>query len=487
VAAFHAGRDATGSAADIGYATTIDGGVTWTSDNLPHLTSIVDPNQTLNHASDPVVAWGPNNIVYVNSLVTTEQGGNPTVAGLAISTSKDGGLTWEAPVILHYDNPSYLMETHAPYDDKNWVTVDMGTGAGHHLGRVYVVWDIQVAMIYAYCDPDNSSMLGAGTPGCDQPGNWSTFANGNQGFYSFSAVPGIGAYPLVLQNGNLEIAYLGDAGGFVQLTTQQPAGSVTWPAPFVFGAPGMIASDDATAVQMQRAGADLLTAAVDPLSGRVAVGWAGSTPRSDGKNDPEVVISSDATGQTFGAPIRVDQGAPANDYIDRYNTMIGWGPGGDLRVGYRQRQEAANAVDFSQTIDTFYQVSYDLGATFSAPLKVDTQATDVGYCAFSRNGCFEGDYNQLAPAGANTYLVRAEAFASYAGEPYNNAPPAAGQTPCFCSNNGHEHQSMWVAVVGPQPASDTPETPWIAALALSGAAVLGGGAVLARRRRPSTV
>jgi hypothetical protein len=182
----------------------------------------------------------------------------------------------------------------------------------------------------------------------------------------------------------------------------------------------------------------------------------------------------------------VDKNAATDDYVDRYNTMVGWGPTGDLRVGYRQRQEAAAPINFSNTIDTYYQVSNDLGTTFSTPLKVDTQPTDVGYCAFSRNGCFEGDYNQLAPAGANSYLVRTEAYASSPGEPYNNAP-SGGNPPCFGADNGHEHQSTWVAVVGPQPGSDAPETPWVGGLALTGAGLAIGAALVGRRRRGRSI
>ena len=485
VAAFHEGRDATGSAADIGYATTTDGGVTWTSGNLPHLTSIVDPNQTLNHASDPVVAWGPNNVVYVNSLVTTEQNGNPQVAGLAISTSLDGGLNWEPPVIMHDDNV-FELATAGFYDDKNWMTVDMSHAAGHHFGRVYVVWDVQVQMLYAYCDPEGTALGSAGIPGCDQAGNWTTFANSNQGFYTFSNTTGIGSYPLVLQNGNLEIVFSGTTG-FVQVTTVTPAGSIPWPLPLTFpSVPSSVASDDSGSVRLQRAGPDLPTASVDPLTGRVAVGWSGTSFRTDGMNDPEVAISTDATGQTFGSPIRIDQGAPTSDYVNRYNTMLDWGPTGDLRVGYRQRQEAPAAKDMSQFIDTYYQVSYDSGASFSTPLIVDTQQTDVGYCAFSRNGCFEGDYNQLAAAGPITYMVRDEAYASTPGEPYNNVPTGAAQTPCFCNDIGHEHQSTWVAVVGPEAAAVTPETPLSVLLVVGGVASAGGIVLWVRRRRPLT-
>src|SRR2546422_6474654 len=46
VAAFHEGRDPNGGAADIGYATTTDGGNSWVSGNVPHLTTHVGASGT---------------------------------------------------------------------------------------------------------------------------------------------------------------------------------------------------------------------------------------------------------------------------------------------------------------------------------------------------------------------------------------------------------------------------------------------------------
>ena len=467
VASFHEGRDPNGGAADIGFATTTDGGNTWISGNVPHLTTVVGASGTNNHASDPVVAFGPGNVVYINSLVIDEDSvGNVNGGGLAISESKDGGLTWEDPIVMNISNAATNLVT-GNFDDKNWITVDMGTGLGHHLGRVYMFWDNQLVTQYAYCDPD----INVVTPGCDQLNAWSTVPNGNNFYVAYNSAS-IGSIPLVLQDGSVEDVF-NDEGGFFGQVTAQSAGAVAWPAPLTFTTQETtIAPDDSGNVPAQRAGPDLPTAAVDPVSGRVAVGWSGTSLRSAGKNDPEVVVSTNNTGQTFGSPFRVDQGAPTGDLVDRYNTMLGFGADGTLRVGYRQRLEGAPTM--SQIVDTYYQVSADFGATWSTPLLVDTQATDVGYCAFSRGGCFLGDYNELAPAGANTYLVREEAYANFPGEPYNN-------TTCFCANNGHMHQKAWVAVVGP-PQVITPESPLIAALVLAGAGAAVAAGVYRRRR-----
>src|SRR5947209_2955491 len=134
VAAFHEGRDPNGGAADIGYATTKDGGLTWVSGNVPHLTTHVGASGTNNHASDPVVAFGPNNVAYINSLVIDENlDRSVNGGGLAMSQSNDGGLTWGDPVVMNISNAATNLVT-GNFDDKNWITVDMGTGLGHHHG-----------------------------------------------------------------------------------------------------------------------------------------------------------------------------------------------------------------------------------------------------------------------------------------------------------------------------------------------------------------
>jgi hypothetical protein len=125
------------------------------------------------------------------------------------------------------------------------------------------------------------------------------------------------------------------------------------------------------------------------------------------------------------------------------------------------------------TRSTFYSQSTDHGATWSTPLKVDTQPTNTDYSAYSRGGVFEGDYNQITVASDNTaYITRDEAYA-----------PTAG-APCSCiladppSNN--EFQTTWVAaVLASTPASNVPDARWVPALGLLGGAVM----VIALRRR----
>jgi hypothetical protein len=64
--------------------------------------------------------------------------------------------------------------------------------------------------------------------------------------------------------------------------------------------------------------------------------------------------------------------------------------------------------------------------------------TDLRFAAFSRNAAFLGDYMQVAPAGAFTYIVRCEAL--------HLSPRDKGELP---PDETH-HQRTYVAVVGPR-------------------------------------
>src|SRR4051812_22966652 len=185
VAAYQEGRRANGGDATNGYATSFDGGATWQFGELPNLTKAIEPKGPFERASDAVVAFGPDNVVYANSLVFDQDTSNGLRSGMAVNVSKDGGRTWTPPVFFQDD---MLGGT----NDKNWIVVDQSDAPGHHKGRVYVVWDRVAPVVYQYCDAN-----------CDKLANWlPTF-----GVLSGVVFPGqgIGAYPIVMDNGGLGI------------------------------------------------------------------------------------------------------------------------------------------------------------------------------------------------------------------------------------------------------------------------------------------
>ena len=322
--------------------------------------------------------------------------------------------------------------------------------ARHHKGRVYVVWDRVAPVLYDYCDHD-----------CDQLSNW---------LPDFQTIPGlvfpgqgIGAYPVVTKSGGLGIVMDALSGGVPTPTgpdeleadpgtykvvwlAAPEAGSTPWPAPLAFQPPIDIATNNGTAIPAQRAGG-LPSAAVDQGNGTVYASWEDARYRSDGTNDVVVSRSFD-NGLTWTAPQRVNPGPPS-DHVDRYNPSVAIGDGGTVHVAYRQRDESGAGPLYTDAIDTYYQESFDSGSTFTAPLKVDKQPSRPWYGAFSRNGTFEGDYNEVASAGGYTYITRCQGAPAYSGEPAPLiANPNGSNTVVLTeAGKGHQHQSNWVAVV----------------------------------------
>jgi hypothetical protein len=426
VAVYQIGRVDAGGDADNGFASTFDGGQTWISGYLPGLTR--SWGGTFDRASDAVVAFGPDGTVYANSLVFDDVTNQGLRSGMAVNVSKDGGRTWGAPVLLQDDQGAGL-------NDKNWIVVDQSSAPGHHKGRVYVVWDRVAPVIVNYSD--------------DQGKTWLPL---------FSVVypgQGIGAVPIVLNDGSLAIVFattayplvalhptptddVGDhalppGNGYLVMAIAEKAGMLPTGAPLVFTPPVTIAEYQAKAVRDQRA-ATIPTADIDTKTGRIYVSWEDARFRTDPANDIVVVSSTD--GIQWTKPVKVNTGGAA-DQVNHWNSAIAVGPDGSVRVAYRQRQEAAAVKDFSPFIDTYFQQSTDEGKTWTPPLKVNSLRTNVAFAAISRDGAFLGDYQQIAAAGPITYVVRNEAY-----------PPRPGVSAVWDKKLNHAHQTTWVAVVG---------------------------------------
>jgi hypothetical protein len=428
VAVYQEGRVDAGGDQDNGYAATFDGGRTWTYGDLPGLTQ--DVGGPWDRASDAVVAFGPNNVVYANSLVFNDTTNQGAASGLVVNVSTDGGKTWGAPIDIDNQQAN-------PLDDKNWISVDNSDATGHHLGRAYVVWDRVVGVFVSYSD--------------DQGQTWTPP-------YQVFSGQGIGAIPLVAKNGDLAVVFnsftqpgwslVRPEWASVPVEREAPletnpgetdvvvavapgAGSLPFPSPPAFEPPIVINSNQGNAIRQQRAGG-LPTADVNQKSGRIYVGWEDGRFRSDDANDA-VVTWSDDEGQTWHRLKRVNGGSKKN-WVDHYNTMLAVGPDGSLRVAYLQRKEAANTSKFSHFVDVYYQQSLNGGRTFSAPLRIDRRRLDVRFSAFSRAGAFFGDYNQLAAAGSRTYVVTCRSYRLHRGEPATFPPTV-------------HHQRTWVTVV----------------------------------------
>ncbi len=130
VSTFQVGRFFNGGASDIGFATSNDGGKTFTSGSLPDTTFQSTPaNLKYQRVSDPSVAFDARDNVWMISYL-----GIPTAlvpVDVLTSRSTDGGLTWGLPVVITADGQ---------FNDKNWTVCD-NTGSSPHYGNCYTEFD----------------------------------------------------------------------------------------------------------------------------------------------------------------------------------------------------------------------------------------------------------------------------------------------------------------------------------------------------------
>jgi len=125
-------RWSNGSARGLVTATSFDAGRTWQKSAAPlsRCTGGSPANgQDFRRASDPWVTFASNGVAFQIGLTVGRDPGEGSINAIAVSRSRDGGLTWDAPIALRRDDDPML-------NDKESITADP-TDARY----VYAIWD----------------------------------------------------------------------------------------------------------------------------------------------------------------------------------------------------------------------------------------------------------------------------------------------------------------------------------------------------------
>src|SRR5690348_10013076 len=121
VSTFQVGRVSGGGSSNIGFATSTDGGATWTHGFLPGVTANSTPAGSYGQASDAAVAFDARHNVWLISML----GLRSSSVDVLTSRSTDGGKTWSNPVT-----------TATGSLDKNWIVCD-NTASSPFYGNCY--------------------------------------------------------------------------------------------------------------------------------------------------------------------------------------------------------------------------------------------------------------------------------------------------------------------------------------------------------------
>lgn len=136
VSAVQVGRFNNGGSSNIGFATSTNGGSSWTSGFLPGTTTFATPPGTYDRLSDPSVAYDAAHNVWLISylgLVGANPSVVPTAPAVLVSRSTDGGLTWGNPIQVNSAGGTNNQ-------DKNWSVCD-DTATSPFYGHCYTEWD----------------------------------------------------------------------------------------------------------------------------------------------------------------------------------------------------------------------------------------------------------------------------------------------------------------------------------------------------------
>lgn len=371
IAGWQETRFVDGAARSLGVAVSTNGGRTWTEALLPGLT--VADGGDWPRASDPWPVFGPDGVVYYNSLLVS--GTIPGDNAIGVSVSLDGGLTWGAPVEIVRDR--------FHFNDKNSMIADARPGSRHR-GNAYVGWDVNVAR--------NGQLIGEQrmvvSRSTDRGESWRRPKRLIQDDFNIGIVFGVGL------DGTLHAVWAGAARGDPNLSlrySRSTSGGRRFTRPvkiadlLAVGAPGF------------RSGAILPSLAVDPISGDLFVVW--SDARFSGVDQAAMIVSRDG-GRSWSDPARVNDG-PAGAPV--HNVGVAANDAGELVVGYyTSRNDPAR----STMIDYYVNRSTDGGRTFEAGVAVTRKTFDASYAATSGVGfdlLFLGDYVGLA--GTDTGFV----------------------------------------------------------------------------------
>jgi hypothetical protein len=352
VAAFQTGRIKPGGATDIGWATSTDGGTTWTHGFLPGLTT-GEGTGPYDAASDPAVAYDANHGVWmIASLPIAAQ--TPAVV---VSRSTDGGLTWQSPVSVDASSTS---------SDKNWIVCDSWPSSPHY-GNCYIEWD----------DPSPTAQeeifMNTSTDGGLTWGPSIPIANASHG---------IGGQPLVQTNGTVVVPI--ETDGMSAFTSTD--GGATWTAPVTIS--NIQWHTDAGGI---RSG-PLPSAAVDG-AGTIWVVWEDCRFRT-GCSTNDLVYSTSTDGTTWTAVARI----PIDDVtstVDHFIPGIGIDPatsGATAHIGihYYYYSQSNCTVPTCQLIVGFIS-SANGGTTWNAPVTI-AGPMQLSWLPNSQNGLMVGDY-----------------------------------------------------------------------------------------------
>ncbi|MBE1496624.1 hypothetical protein H4696_003724 [Amycolatopsis lexingtonensis] len=364
VSAFQVGRVSGGGSSDIGFATSTDGGATWTQGFLPGTTA--NTGGPCGQISDAAVAFdAKHNVWLISSLGVNCPSGTPVFT----SRSTDGGKTFGNPIT-----------TATGSLDKNWIVCD-NTATSPFFGNCYTQYDITSS-------GDSIRMKTSGDGGL----TWGP-ARAPSGSHT-----GLGGQPVVQPNGTVVVPYLSlnDQIRSFRSTT----GGASWTSTTQVAA---VSHHDAAGGLREEA---LPSAEIDS-AGTVYVAWSDCRFRA-GCPANDIVLSKSANGTTWSAPARVPIDATTST-VDHFVPGIGVDAstsGTSARIGLTYYfYPVASCTAATCRLDVGFISSTNGGTSWSSATQV-AGPMELSWIPNTSQGRMFGDYiSTSVRAGGNAFPI----------------------------------------------------------------------------------
>jgi len=378
VSGFQVARIEDGGGADVGWATSTNGGQTWTYGYLPGLTDNYKGGP-FTAASDAAVAYDAKHGVWlIATLPIVDNNGE----AVGVSASSDG-IHWGKPVIVDQSGS----------DDKEWVVCDNTSGSPHY-GNCYMEWD----------EPGQGDLVYMSTSS-DGGKTWSAGQNPAGG------INGLGGQPLVQPNGTVVVP-ISELGTIVDFRSTN--GGKSWTSGTTIASQNFRTPDGGL-----RNGFGMPTAQIDG-SGTIYVVWPDCSFRP-GCSSNDLVMSTSTNGTSWSAVTRIPID-PIKSTVDHFIPGIGVdratsGKTAHLTAVYYY-YPVANCNNTCKLYVGF-TTSQDGGKTWTAGKEL-AGPMELSWLPNSQNGLMVADYLAAAYSNGNPFGVFAVAKAP-TGDVFNEA------------------------------------------------------------------
>lgn len=393
-----------------------DGGNTFANVILPGWDPATGANGLFKHVQaggDPVLAFAPNGTLYYSALVYDFSFPNHTPSGVAVANSQDGGATWSAPVMVHYESANNF------FNDKQWIAA----GAN---GTVYVTWTLfksnkgQGGYI-------SSNIVGSVSH--DYGATWSDPIAVSDRSHPYDQGSSIAIAP----DGTIYVAYEGNQANDVFKDQIVLARSTDGGQTFTNTELGRVYDDfNCYPLNVSQGRARLSfeqfrinsfpSLAIDPSNGHMAIAWAdnqgnpgcgSAAPSFSGTTNNQVKLVTSVNGTSWTAPNIITSGR------DKAFPAVG-ANAGRIVVGYYTRNFSPVPTATDHSCGRGFLNTSDPTYPFSAPVYIDLAPVCLDYAISSSTDGYASE-TRLTTQSSNPYVQFSGSFiGDYTGVAVNS-------------------------------------------------------------------